>query len=95
MRNVKIQKAITSCALTPEDYEMFDVRESMEAAYEINKAILEHFNNSALSNTQKLDNVMEVMKQYAKCGAYDSEPIRVVERVLQELTAGTPNPYYI
>jgi hypothetical protein len=95
MRNVKIQKAITSCNLTPEDYELFDYRESIDAANNINKAILEHFNNSALSNTQKLDNVMEVMKQYAKCGAYDSEPIRVVERVLQELTAGTPNPYYI
>ena len=91
MRNVTLVKRVKSCNLTAEDLELYDAEPGAEeAAKDISRAIMEHFNNDALSTTEKMSNVYAILKRWSHVGATDSEPLWVVERILrhQRLTVG-------
>jgi hypothetical protein len=89
MQNVVISKQAT-IRLTADQWDLYtnaQTRECAVAADAINLAIEDAF-NAGQSRTQVESIALEVMHRYADQGAYDSEPLYMLSRLLDELFGG-------
>jgi len=86
MQNVIISKQAT-IRLTSDQWDLYtnsQLRECAVAADAINLAIENAF-NAGQSRDQVEWAALQTMQQYADQGAYDSEPLYMLERLLNEL----------
>ena len=84
------EKRSININLNPDMWELYAYKDGQKAfflnnvAHEINKAIETAFNNGA-DKKETRNAALETMNRYADYGAYDSEPMGVLEDILAHL----------
>ena len=89
MHNLTIKTVRTvTCDFSADQWELFTLsypRDEIEnVANALNNALQDYVNND-YTKRETLSGMEHVMKTYSKYGAYDSEPIYFLERVLEEI----------
>lgn len=81
MDNVIVKKVLISCNLTPEQLELYDHKDSQEAANQINEAIMEALNSDWMKHEEQWSAIYKVMKKFKHCGAMDSEVYNRIDAI--------------
>ena len=89
MHNLSIEtKRTVKCNFSADQWELFTMsfpRDEIEnIANALNNALQDYVNHD-YTKSETLNGMHHVMKTYSKYGAYDSEPMRFLERVLEEI----------
>jgi hypothetical protein len=69
MENFEVQKIITKCRLTAEQWGLDDHPDSDAAAGALNEAIVEIFSSNCVDRDEMFKELYKVMKQYKRTGA--------------------------
>jgi hypothetical protein len=87
MRNLTVKKTV-KCEFTPSQWELyvtsFDEAELKPVADDLNRS-LEILLNGDYERSFVYQQMEEELRRHSKYGAYDSEPIRFMERVLNHV----------
>ena len=87
VKNLSITKII-KCNFSADQWELFthsfDKDEIDLIAIDLNR-LLEHTVNIGSGKDKVYEHMHKLMSKYSKYGAYDSEPLRFLERVLREV----------
>lgn len=84
MKGVKITP-IVSLTLTPSEWDLYTKELAAPvAAFALNQVIEDSF-NAGLTRSETTQKTFRVMDAYRRVGANDSEPNRVLERILNEI----------
>lgn len=89
MHNLTIKKSPTIRAdFSADQWELFTMsfpRDEIESIANRLNNELEDYVNNGYTKTETLSGMHDLMKKFSKYGAYDSEPMRFLERVLEEI----------
>ncbi len=85
MENFEIQKTITKCRLTAEQWGLLDQSDSNTAASAINEAVVDAFNDTSLNEDEKRLAVFRVMRKYKHTGALGKEAFDRLEAIFFEM----------
>jgi tellurite resistance protein len=82
---LEIQPRVTHCALTADDWELYNLPGRKMAAHKLNNAIKRLANATGATRDSVRQGVTEVMRKHAEVGAFDSEAFWMLEFILNKL----------
>jgi hypothetical protein len=78
---IRVKKTI-ELSLTAEDWDLYSTKENVEGVANVLNQNLQHVVNSGVGCTDAIRHMCKVMDQYAKYGAADTEPMRVLDDLI-------------
>lgn len=80
-KKIKVKKTIT-LSLTAEDWDLYSTMDQVEAVANVLNTNLEVAVNTGMGATAAVSYMMKVMEDYSKYGAMDTEPLRVLDDLI-------------
>lgn len=84
LHGLLVRPHIISLNWSADDWDMYEMEESAIAAHALNECIVGLVNMGSGRLTVEKE-ACRIMQRYAHCGANDSEPHRMLSRLLEEL----------